>query len=123
MSDDCWAGNIEDLLGLDPTLDHENPEKSVWRSRCRGGDVSFSNFHIRLSHLRENFEGPIPEGVGEDVVLRWTRAFCMDLFGSVMFADKTGDAVPAMYLQFLYNLDKPQKYDWGCAVLVVLYGN
>ena len=45
----------------------------------------------------------------------------MDLFGSIMFPDKTGDVVPAMYLQFLYNLDKPQKYDWGSAVLAVLY--
>jgi len=109
------------FLGLDPTLDYENPENSVWRYRCRGGEVSFSKFHIRLSHLRQEFEGPIPEGVGEDVVRRWTCAFCMDLFGSVMFPDKTGDAVPAMYLQFLDNLDKPKKYDWGCAVLAVLY--
>ncbi|XP_078165509.1 serine/threonine-protein phosphatase 7 long form homolog [Carex rostrata] len=45
----------------------------------------------------------------------------MDLFGSVMFPDKTMDSVPCMYLQFLRHLDEPWEYNWGSAVLAYLY--
>jgi hypothetical protein len=35
---------------------------------------------------------------------RYTRAFCLDLFGSVMFPNNSADSVPAAYLTFLDDL-------------------
>ena len=98
MSDDNWTGFVEMLLGLYATFDYDKPENTIWRYKCRDDTVTFSKFHIRLSYLRQEFQGPIPDGAGEDVVRRWTCALCMELFGSMMFPNKTGDAVPAMYL-------------------------
>jgi hypothetical protein len=56
---------------------------------------------------------------------RYTRAFCLDLFGSVMFPNNSADSVPAMYLTFLDNmLDVPEDgYEWGQAILSCLYFN
>jgi Plant mobile domain len=48
---------------------------------------------------------------------RYKRAFCLDLFGSVMFPNKSADSVSAMYLTFLDD------YDRGRAVLFCLYFN
>jgi hypothetical protein len=47
----------------------------------------------------------------------------MDLFGSVMFADSTGDTIPIMYLELLRDLQKPSRYNLGGAVLAHLYSN
>lgn len=47
----------------------------------------------------------------------------MDLFGSVMFADSSGDSVPIVYLSLLKELEKPPKWNWGSAVLAHLYHN
>jgi hypothetical protein len=47
--------------------------------------------------------------------LRYTRAFCLDLFGSVMFPNNSVDSVPAVYLIFLDNMLNVLEdgYDWG----------
>jgi len=45
----------------------------------------------------------------------------MDLFGSVMFPDSSGDVVPMMYLRLLEDLESPSGYNWGGAVLAYLY--
>jgi hypothetical protein len=56
---------------------------------------------------------------------RYTRAFCLDFFGSVMFSNNSADSVPAVYLIFLDDmLNVPEdSYDWGQAVLSCLYFN
>ena len=50
---------------------------------------------------------------------KYTRAFVMDMLGSVMFPDKSDDQVAVMYLQFLGDMDT--RYNWGQAVLAFLY--
>jgi Plant mobile domain len=47
----------------------------------------------------------------------------MDLFGGLLFGDSTWTEVPAMYMQFLMDLEHPQWYNWGAAVLALLYRN
>ena len=127
ISDTDWTPYIEDLLGFDFTNQYAELENTMpWVYKCVNPGTSrmrlkVSSYALRLKFLRRKFEYALNYQHDDDTVAQYTRAFCMDLFGSVMFPDKTGDAVPAMYLQFLYNLDKPQKYDWGCAVLAVLY--
>ena len=121
VSDDNWLGLVEWLLGIDSTCDYDEPKNTLWRCKRRDGQINFSGFHIRLSYLRRQFESINPLTADDDAIRKWTCAFCMDLFGSIMFPDKTGEAVPAMYLQFLNSLDRRQNYNWGCAVLAVLY--
>lgn len=45
----------------------------------------------------------------------------MDLFGTVMFPDASGDGIPMMYLRLLRDFDNPPAYNWGGAVLAMLY--
>jgi hypothetical protein len=56
---------------------------------------------------------------------RYIQAFCLDLFGSVMFPNNSADSVPAAYLTFLDDLlNVPEEgYNWGQAVLSCLYFN
>lgn len=121
ISDDEWSGYVEEYLGIDVAYDSENPYNTPWRWKYKQGALSFSKYHIRLAHLRSCFKGEIPDDANDKKVHEWTRAFCMDLFGSIMFPDKTMDSVPCMYLQFLRHLDQPWEYNWGSAVLAYLY--
>jgi hypothetical protein len=47
----------------------------------------------------------------------------MDLLGSFLFPDASGDGVPIMYLRFLQDLERRQNYNWGAAGLAFLYRN
>ena len=49
------------------------------------------------------------------------RAFVLDLCGSVMFVDSSGDAVPIMFLSLLTEIEKPSNWNWGGAVIAHLY--
>jgi hypothetical protein len=35
---------------------------------------------------------------------KYTRAFCLDLFGSMMFPNNSADSVPVVYLSFLDDM-------------------
>jgi Plant mobile domain len=56
---------------------------------------------------------------------RYTWAFCLDLFGSVMFPNNSAYSVLVVYLSFLNDiLNVPEDcYDWGQLVLSCLYFN
>jgi hypothetical protein len=56
---------------------------------------------------------------------RYTRAFFLDLFGSVIFPNNSADSVPALYLTFLEDMLNVSEdgYDWGQAVFSCLYFN
>ena len=54
---------------------------------------------------------------------RYTRGYVMDLFGSVMFPDSSGDQMPMMYLPLLMDIEQPSSYNWGGAVLAYLYSH
>jgi Plant mobile domain len=59
------------------------------------------------------------------IFCRYTRVFCLELFGSVMFPNNSADLVPAVYLTYLDDmLNVPEDgYDWGQTVLSCLYFN
>lgn len=85
-------------------------------------DVTYSRYQISLKWLRETFR-ELPANPTEEQIDRYTRAFLLDLFGTALFPDTSGDSVPAMYLQFFQNWHEPDppKYNWGAAVLACLY--
>lgn len=64
---------------------------------------------------------PLSDDPTELEIERYTRFYCMDLFGSILFPDSSGDSVPGKYLQFLVNLIDGPMYNWGAAVLAFLY--
>ena len=64
------------------------------------------------------------DGVSDqDIINRHTRAYAMELFGTIMFPDSNQSSVRLMYLQFLEDLGPRgvNHYNWGGAVLACLY--
>jgi Plant mobile domain len=99
---------------------------STWLSKKRtvAGQAVYkqSRYNLSLSRLAEQFSSLRDDATPEEVVY-YTRALIMDLFGTLLFLDSTWIGVPAMYLQFLTDLEHPQRYNWGAAVLALLYHN
>ena len=127
ISDTDWTPYIEELLGFDFTNAYDQLENTMpWVYKCvnlgtERERVKVSSYALRLKFLRGKFEYALNYQHDDDTVAQYTRAFCMDLFGSVMFPDSSESGVPAMYLQFIADLETPQKYNWGGAVLAHLY--
>lgn len=122
---DCDAYNlVERLLG-------NGVADAVLKKKKRSGSgeaavLTTSGYSIGLKELRIRFAAMPNQQPGEptaEQVRQYTRAYILDLFGSMLFADSSGDSVPVMYLQFLDDLDQPRQYNWGGAVLAVLYRN
>ena len=70
--------------------------------------------------LKEKFED-LPDF--PDLLHQNLAGYIMELIGTVLLPDNSGDCMPAMYCQFLYDLDEPVVYNWGAAVLACLYRN
>ena len=79
-----------------------------------------SSFRISLHLLRVHFPR-LRVGATDEEIARYTRAYILDLFGSILFPDTSGDSVPIMYLRFLQDLNNPRLINWGAAVLAYLY--
>lgn len=121
VSDGDWIALANECFGDGVGSNLMKPKK-----RSRDGDdavYSISGYAINLKCLRDKFIA-MPDGLDEpteEQVHQYTRAYILDLFGSMLFPDSSGDSVPAMYLQFIRDLDAPGHYNWGGAVLAVLY--
>ena len=95
ISDTDWKPYIEDLLGVDFTdqyVELENTMPWVYKwvdcgtPRMR---LKVSSYALRLKWLREKFNYALTYQHDDETVAQYTRAFCMDLFGSVMFPDSS----------------------------------
>jgi Plant mobile domain len=119
-SDRDSAKLIKDSFGIEVNSD-------MMKIKRRAGEnqediFQQSGFRISLKWLRTTYR-ELPDNATAEEVAQYTRAFLLDLFGSMVFPDSSGDSVPAMYLRFLQNLDDPSVYNWGAAVLSCLYRN
>jgi hypothetical protein len=118
-SDSDWSNLVDELLGA-------GTANAVLKKKKRSGPNdpqevrSTSGYAINLKLLRDRFIA-MPGEPTDEQVRQYTRAYVLDLFGSILFTDSSGDSVPVMYLQFLQNLDAPNQYNWGGAVLAYLY--
>ena len=123
VADGPWDALVDQCLGIGAATD-------LMKSKKRSGRdedpvYSASGYAINLSRLRNRFK-KMPDGPNEPTqqqVHQYTRAYILDLFGSLIFTDSSGDSVPAMYLQFIMDLDAPVQYNWGGAALALLYMN
>lgn len=118
QADGSWVDMIERLLGIPMEEQHMKQKK-----RKKEDDmtmVSYSRYSISLSKLRDRFR-VMPKNATEREINWYTRALVLDIIGSMVFTDTSGDGVPAMYLQFMVNLSEQTEYNWGAAALSMLY--
>lgn len=121
-----WGGLIELYLGGDPANDDDDLDNSVWTYAMMNTGkpneyIRYSPYYIRLRWLRDNFSRDLNDDDDQETIDRFTRAFCMDLFGGVMFPDSSSNGVHAMYLSFLHDFAPSVDYNWGGAVLAHMY--
>jgi hypothetical protein len=77
------------------------------KGRENDDEVVQSGYRISLNLLRAKFKKLDDNATIEDIS-RYTRAFILDLFGSVLFPDASGDSVSAMHLRFLQDFNTPR---------------
>jgi hypothetical protein len=65
-----------------------------------------SRYSMSLSWLAGQFSRLCDDATPDEVVY-YTRAFIMDLFGTLLFPDSSWTGVPILYLQFLMDLEHP----------------
>ena len=75
---------------------------------------------INMGWLRHRFPVPPPEA--DDLTLiRYTRAYILQLMGGSIFADKSGNLVSLLFLPLLRDFQQTGTYSWGAAALAWLY--
>ncbi|XP_021727233.1 serine/threonine-protein phosphatase 7 long form homolog [Chenopodium quinoa] len=102
-----WHDLVEELLGVRPGHDDN-------------GKPFLEGSTLKLTWLRRHFS-QMPEGADDLTVQRHSRAYILTLMGSILFADKSGDAVSLYYLPFLRDWETASTYSWGSATLGFLY--
>ncbi|KAL9668258.1 hypothetical protein QQ045_002637 [Rhodiola kirilowii] len=92
------------LLGADPERDSKSPAiaKRSW----------FKD-HLKV----------IPADVDEETLKKYARAYLLNLIGTTLFSDKSGNMIPLCFLPLLEDLDRIRDYSWGSAILACLYSN
>ncbi|QHN79204.1 uncharacterized protein DS421_19g668080 [Arachis hypogaea] len=77
-------------------------------------------YAVNCSWFQEDF-GECPDGVDEETVRRFARAYIMMLLGTQLFADKSGNRIHIRWLPYVARLEEMGTYSWGSAALAWLY--
>ena len=128
-TDDEYSQLILDCLGHEVYDGYEWGDNDFYHRKVdnRGEPnekVSISKNYMRLTWLKFFFNQMNLALVDDqDIINRHTRAYAMNLFGSIMFPDSNSSSVSLMYLPFLEDLGPrgEDHYNWGGAVLACLY--
>lgn len=118
QSDGNWSDMIERYLGIPP--EDQEIKKKKRKKEDDTFALSYSRYSITLSKLRDRFR-VMPSNPTQREIDWHSRALVLEILGSIIFTDSSGDSVPAMYLQFMDNLATHTEYNWGGAVLAMLY--
>lgn len=116
--DGNWSDMIERYLGIPP--EDQEMKKKKRKKEDDTFALSYSRYSITLSKLRDRFR-VMPSNPTQREIDWHSRALVLEILGSIIFTDSSGDSVPAMYLQFMDNLATRTEYNWGGAVLAMLY--
>lgn len=116
--DGNWSDMIERYLGIPP--EDQEIKKKKRKKEDDTFALSYSRYSITLSKLRDRFR-VMPSNPTQREIDWHSRALVLEILGSIIFTDSSGDSVPAMYLQFMDNLATHTEYNWGGAVLAMLY--
>ena len=85
--EECLGPNMGNAL-----LSRKKNEQSTFR-------ISLHLLHVHFPRLREN--------ATDEEIVRYTRAYILNLFGCILFPDSSNDSIPVMYLRFLRELNAP----------------
>ncbi|KAL9662600.1 hypothetical protein QQ045_027433 [Rhodiola kirilowii] len=83
------------------------------RSQINFEERSWFKDHLRV----------IPDDADEETLKKYARAYLLNLIGTTLFSDKSGNTIPLCFLPLLEDLDRIRDYSWGSAVLACLYSN
>ena len=75
---------------------------------------------VNMGWLRQQFPVPPPDA-DELSLIRYTRAYLLQLMGGCLFADKSGNLVSLLFLPLLRDFQQTGTYSWGAATLAWLY--
>ncbi|TYK02837.1 serine/threonine-protein phosphatase 7 long form-like protein [Cucumis melo var. makuwa] len=119
--------DIEVLLGIpvdgEPVISQVHED---WINLCQMllGVVPPANkikgSKLNLTWLASQFPG-LDDDVEEEIVIRYARAYILQLMGGSLFYDKSGSFVHLMFLPLLGDLHEAGRYSWGGACLAWLY--
>lgn len=75
---------------------------------------------MQLTWLAQTFR-ILPPDADEIMVMRYARAYILQLFGGVLFADKSGNLANLIYLPLLEDFPMAGTLSWGAACLAYTY--
>ena len=75
---------------------------------------------FKMDWLRTTFERWTDSEVPAEAEMA-ARAYLLYTFGCSLLTDKSGNRVPASWLEFITDLSQVGSYAWGAAVLACLY--
>ncbi|XP_078158142.1 serine/threonine-protein phosphatase 7 long form homolog [Carex rostrata] len=123
-TDDNWSQLILDCLGQEVYDGYEWDDNDFYHKKVENkGEpnekVTILQNYVRLAWLRNFFANTdLDEEEDQDVIDQHTRAYAMELFGTIMFPDSNSSSIRLMYLQFLEDLGPRGQnyYNWGGAM-------
>ncbi|XP_020253137.1 serine/threonine-protein phosphatase 7 long form homolog isoform X1 [Asparagus officinalis] len=100
------------------TDDHSWPEVCA---RLLGQVPDLRSGAMKLSWLRQTFQGDIPEDASDETLQFHARAYILHMIGCVLFPDASKTLVHARWLPLLEDFGVCGALSWGSAVLAYLY--
>ncbi|XP_020247944.1 serine/threonine-protein phosphatase 7 long form homolog [Asparagus officinalis] len=100
------------------TDDHSWPEVC---GRLLGQVPDLRSGAMKLSWLRQTFQGDIPEDASDETLQFHARAYILHMIGCVLFPDASKTLVHARWLPLLEDFGVCGALSWGSAVLAYLY--
>ncbi|XP_050246951.1 protein MAINTENANCE OF MERISTEMS-like isoform X2 [Quercus robur] len=108
-----WRDVCSRLLGRTP------PHRELRNNRKNTGVLEGAS--IKAKWLEDQFCNPLPVDAPEALVQKYARFYILELLGSTLFMDKSGERISVRYLQYFDPISNGKKYSWGSAALSWLY--
>ncbi|KAL8156428.1 hypothetical protein AgCh_001497 [Apium graveolens] len=101
-SEGGWSDLVKNMFGATP------------------GEQNLKGARLKLTWLH-SLTKVLTDDADENELLRYTRAYILQLLGGILFTDHQGCQVHCMFLPLLEDLSSCQKLSWGAGVLAFLY--
>ena len=84
------------------------------------GDTDLDGQHLYLTRLSRSFPS-LALDADEEFILRYARAYILQLIGGFLFSGKSSDKMHLMFLPFLSDFKATGHYSWGSSCLVWIF--
>ncbi|XP_075666077.1 serine/threonine-protein phosphatase 7 long form homolog [Castanea sativa] len=99
-------------------LDTRSPDKPIGHGK---NIVVLEGLRIKAKWLEEQFSNLLPVDATEVLVQQYARFYILQMLGSMLFMDKSGERLSIMYLQLFNSISNGKNYSWGSAALSWLH--